>query len=49
MIDMIQYVLESNVFNVRQALIQTNLQGYSNDNVPRVPPILGVALLVSVH
>jgi hypothetical protein len=41
---MIKYILNSGVFNIRQALIQTNLSG----NMPRVPNVLGIALLVAV-
>lgn len=47
MIEVIQYVLTSGNFNIRQALIQTNHQGWNDETCPRVPNVLGIALLVS--
>lgn len=48
MIEVFNFVL-TNGFNIRQALIQTNYKGISDSTVPRIPPILGVALLVSLQ
>lgn len=46
--EVLHYVLTSG-FNIRQALIQTNFKGFSNDQVPRIPPIMGVALIVALE
>lgn len=48
MIEVFKFVLTSG-FNIRQGLIQTNLKGVNDENVPRIPPILGISLIVAIE
>jgi hypothetical protein len=48
MIEVYKYVLTSG-FNMRQGLLQTNQKGVSDESAPRIPPMLGISLLVSIE
>jgi hypothetical protein len=48
MIEVFEYV-RTNGFHIRQGLIQTNLKGRNDATAQRIPPILGVALIVAVE
>ncbi|CDW87252.1 UNKNOWN [Stylonychia lemnae] len=47
-IEVFKYILTGG-FNIRQALLQTNLKGKNTDDVPRVPPNLGNCLILTLN
>lgn len=47
-IEVFKYILTGG-FNIRQALLQTNLRGKNSDDVPRVPPNLGNSLILALN